>query len=61
MMIGDGMVLLIIVQNDDDYDARGYGSLVMSRRYAIIDVLRRHFSLIFSNSYMALPFGTQAL
>ena len=57
MTVGDGLVLLIIVQNDDD--ARRYGSLATPRRYLISDVLRHHFSSICSNLLMTLPFARQ--
>ena len=40
-------LILNIVQNDDDDDARRYGSLVMPRHYIINDDLQRHFSSIF--------------
>ena len=56
-MICDGPALLIIGQNEDDNDARRYGSLVTPRRYVINVDLRRHFSLIFSNPLMMLPFA----
>ena len=55
MIIGDGMALLIIVQNDDGDDPRHYGSLVALRSYIINDSLQRHNSLTFYNALMMPP------
>ena len=40
----DGPALKIIVQNDDDDDARRYGTLETPRPYVINDDLGHHFS-----------------
>ena len=55
MTIGDGTVLLITVQNDDEDDARCWGSLVMPRCH----VIKHHFSLIFYNSLMTPPLAPE--
>ena len=60
MTICDGPALLIVVQNDNNNDARRYGYLVMPRRYVINEDLQRHFSLILSKPLMTPPLARQA-
>ena len=58
--LGMGTYLLITVQNDNDNDpSQALGILGDAKWLQHNDVLKQHFSSIFSNSLLTLPLVTQ--